>query len=276
MRKREPRHRRGQPERELERPGALPGPRIAVIGDTHLERGLLTNGGAIACAITTGWPVETGFRSVAHSADAWEALDGHFGACGVTTWLMIRDEDSPGIGASIRMGDVLNIDELFAHDLVIVACRDVALRRFLADLPVHTYPGVRILSLIHFEEGPIEGERLEDLTRFDVIVGGERDFARISGAATNEDAHPLVAMHPVIHATNVRAAISWGRAGEFACIGPTQPLLTVPAIATSEAQSPLAWAAFVGAIAMGMIERQSWEETGRAAVRQFALHSQID
>src|SRR6187551_3774307 len=114
--------------------------RIAIVGDTRSVHGSLTNAGAIAI-------------EVANSADSWEILDQQFGDAGVTTWLSIREPaNHEGIGASVRMGDTLNIDELFSHDLVIVACRDVALRRFLADLPVHTYPGVRQLALFHFDE----------------------------------------------------------------------------------------------------------------------------
>ena len=39
-----------------------------------------------------------------------------------------------------------------------------------------------MLSLIHFRDGVIAEERLEDLTRFDVIIGSEVDFVRIAPA----------------------------------------------------------------------------------------------
>lgn len=85
-----------------------------------------------------------------------------FGGVGITAWMSIRNGDASeglNLAASVRMGDTINIDELFGYDLVIVATRDVALRRFLADLPVHTYPGVRIMSLIALHDGVIDGER---------------------------------------------------------------------------------------------------------------------
>jgi hypothetical protein len=249
--------------------------RVAIIGDTRLVHGALSNAGAIATELATGWPVDVGIRSVAHAASAWEYLDGEFGKLDITTWLSIRQPEEPdGVAASIRMGDTLNIDELFSHDLVIVACRDVALRRFLADLPVHTYPGVRIISLIHFDEGVIEQERMEDLTRFDVIVGSEADYARITSADPEAHRHPLESMAPFIHATNVRAAISWGRHGEFTCARPDQPLLSVAALHAPHTPSDAPWAAFTCAIAMGMINRQSWEDIGRDAARQFARRTQ--
>jgi len=34
------------------------------------------------------------------------------------------------------------------------------------------------------------------------------------------------------------------------------------------------WAAFTGAVAMGMIRRQEWEEIGREATRRFAVRAQ--
>ncbi len=248
--------------------------RIAIAGDTRLIHGSLTNAGAIALELANGWPVDVGIRTVAHSADAWELLDQQFGEAGVTTWLTIREPaNHEGIGASLRMGDTLNIDELFSHDLVIVACRDVALRRFLADLPVHTYPGVRQLALIHFDEGGIDGERLEDLTRFDVIIGSDSDYAQIVGGHP-EAAHPLTAMAPAITATNTRAAISWGRHGEFTCIRPDQVLLEVAALHAPYTPSDSPWAGFVGAVAMGMVNRLGWEEIGRDAARQFATRTQ--
>lgn len=254
-------------------------PRVAIVGDTRLHHGELTDAGAIAIELASGWPAEVGFRAVASDGDAWEELDARFGAAGITTWLTIRDEDDQGDAdapsASIRMGDMLNIDELFGYDLVIVASRDVALRRFLADLPVHTYPGVRMLSLVHFREGVIAGERLDDLTRFDVIVGGEADFAEIAPAPDGRRLNCAVeAMAPVIEGTNVRAVVSWGKHGAFRCVTPDQPVLTIPPHHAPHSGSDAPWASFVGAVAVGLALRQDWEEIGREATRRFAIRSQ--
>ncbi len=256
-------------------------PRIAIIGDTRLHHGELTDAGAIAIELATGWPADVGFRSVATHGDAWEELDALFGAAGITTWLTIRQPESEpegkanGHSASIRMGDLLNVDELFGHDLVIVASRDVALRRFLADLPVHTYPGVRMLSLIHFRDGIITDERLEDLTRFDVIVGGEADFAEIAPAPNGRQPDCAVeAMVPVMEGTNVRAVVSWGKHGAFRCVTRDKPILTIPPHHAPHTGSDAPWATFVAAVAMGMALRQGWDETGREATRRFAIRSQ--
>lgn len=254
-------------------------PRIAIIGDTVLQHGELTDAGSIAIELASGWRTDVGFRSIAAHNDAWESLDSMFGAKGITTWLGIRNngDSDPGAphSAEIRMGDMLNIDELFSHDLVIVASRDAALRRFLADLPVHTYPGVRMLSVIHFRDGVIASEQMEDLTRFDVIIGGEADFAALMPA---EDDSPfetaIESMAPVIHGTNVRAVVSWGKHGAFRCITRDEPLLTLPPHHAPHTSSDAPWAAFVGAVAMGLARRQPWEAIGREATRRFAIRSQ--
>jgi len=254
-------------------------PRIAIVGDTQLHHGELTDAGAIALELASGWPVDVGFRSVANHGEAWEVLDAQFGVAGITTWLTIRDaehQNDPDLyAASIRMGDPLNIDELFNHDLLIVASRDVALRRFLADLPVHTFPGVRILSLVHFREGIIADERLDDLTRFDVILGSETDFAEIAPAPDGQRLDCAVeAMRPVIGGTNVRAVVSWGKHGAFRCVTPDHPLLTIPPHHAPHTGSDAPWATFAGAVAMGMVRRQGWDEIGREATRRFAIRSQ--
>jgi sugar/nucleoside kinase (ribokinase family) len=173
------------------------------------------------------------------------------------------------------MGDTLNIDELFSHDLVIVATRDVALRRFLADLPVHTHPGVRMLSLIHFRDGVLETERIEDLTRFDVLVGAEVDYRILSPAGSEAPAdNALAAFAPLIQGTNVRAAISWGKHGAFRCVTREEPVFTLPPHHAPPTTSDAPWAAFVGAVAVGLVRRQGWPEIGREASRRFAIRAQ--
>jgi len=254
-------------------------PRIAIVGDTQLLHGELTNAGAIAIEMATGWTVDIGFRSVAADVFAWELLDGLFGAAGVTTWLTNRDPKAlapnAGVEATIRMGDRLNIDELFSHDLVIVASRDPELRRFLSDLPVHTFPGVRMLSLVHFREGVIANEKLNDLTRFDVIIGGETDFKAIAPRGrAGEFESATEAMRPAIEGANVRAVVSWGKHGAFRCLTKHHPLITIPPHHAPHSSSDAPWAAFVSAVAMGMVHRQEWAEIGAEATRRFAIRSQ--
>lgn len=253
-------------------------PRIAIIGDTHVRSGSLTGAGAIALELARGWQgkVDVGFRSVADSPDAWDHLDTRFGAFGVTTWLTVRDTptNSESPAASVVMGDRLNIDELFGHDLVIVAMRDTNLRRFLADLPVHTYPNVRMLALIHFADGLPEGEHLADLTRFDMLIGSELDFFGLVEPEDAPSGNSLERVAPAIRGSNVRAAISWGKHGAFRCLTQSDPILTIPAHHAPTTESDAPWAAFVAAVAMGIVQRATWREVGHDASRRFAIRAQ--
>jgi hypothetical protein len=250
--------------------------RIAVIGDTRLEFGELTDAGAIAIELAAGWRADVGIRTIAHSAQAWESLDEAFGKVGVTSWMSVR-EDAPSLhqdtGASIRMGDMLNIDELFAHDLVILATPDQKLRRFLADLPVHTWPGVRIMGLIHLHDGIVATDDVLDLTRFDSVIGSDDAFAAISRHGESSESG-IAAFAEHIRGSNLRAAVSWGRHGAFRCVTPEDAVVTIPPHHAPTTTSDAPWAAFVAAVAIGMISRQSWEEIGREATRRFAVRSQ--
>lgn len=252
-------------------------PRIAIIGDTRLEYDELSDAGAIAVELAANWPVDVGIRTVADTPTAWEALDERFGAVGITSWMTMRQRE-PVSGAvpaaSVVMGDQLNIDELFAHDLVIVATRDVPLRRFLADLPVHTYPGVRIMSLIALHDGEIEGESLADLSRFDVVIGPDAAFANLAPELDTPLASGVETLAPHLRGTNVRAAISWGKHGAYRCVAEGQSAVTIPPHHAPNTPSDAPWATFVAAVAYGLVIRQGWEEIGREATRRFAIRAQ--
>ena len=252
-------------------------PRIAIIGDTRLSYGELTDAGEIAMELATAWPVDVGIRTVADSPEAWEALDEVFGSVGVTSWMSIREGAAAGgdsLTASVRMGDMLNIDELFAHDLVIVASRDVALRRFLADLPVHTWPGVRIMSLLALHDGPIAGESLADLSRFDVVIGPDTAFADLAPHLETPVGSGVESLAPLLAGTNVRASISWGKHGAFRCVAEGASCVTIPPHHAPHTSSDAPWATFVGAVAFGLVQRQTWDEIGREATRRFAVRAQ--
>ena len=256
--------------------------RIAIAGDTQSVHGSLTNAGAIAIELANGWPVDdVGIRTVANSADSWEILDQQFGDAGVTTWLSIREpRQSRGNRLPRRWSWATpsTSTSCSRHDLVIVACRNVALRRFLADLPVHTYPGVRQLALLHFDEGAVEGERIEDLTRFDVIVGSDTDYVALGRVLprTDQRASPRPRWRARLLGPipGPRSAGGDQRANSPACVR-TRISYRGPALhAPYQRDSDSPWAGFVGAIAMGMVNRLGWDEIGRDAARQLASRTQ--
>ncbi len=258
-------------------------PRIAVIGDTALIDGELTDAGAIATELALLDRADVGFRSVAADRIARERLEARFGRTSVTTWLTVREHDAPEADGSphadLRMGDPIDIAEIFDHDVVVLGCRDVRLRRFLADLPVHTRPDVRILVVLHFEDGVPDGERVEDVLRFDTIIGSEIDFQRWGASSdlhitTDGDAAVMARLHRRMHGTNVRALLSWAEDGAATLAEPLENIVTVPAGHAPATPGSTSWAAFVAAVALGMAERQPYPEIARLAAGAFARRAQ--
>lgn len=248
--------------------------RIAVLGDTALVDGELTDGGAIVAELACIPHVEATFRSVAATATAREQLDRHLRSISVSTQLTTRDNPSARehVRAELRLGDPIDITGIFGHHVVVLAARDTRLRRFLADLPVHTRPNVRILTVLHFSDGVPTGERLEDALRFDVITGSVDDFD--TWGATSEpplapDGDAISGLHARMHGANLRAAIAWSPAGEAIVAEPLNGIVTVPAT-NSGAADGRAWAAFVAAVALGIADREAFPAVGQRAVVAFA------
>lgn len=253
-------------------------PRIAVLGDTALVHRELTDAGAIATELALLGQADVGFRSVATSRPAWEQLETHFGVSGVTTWLTIRDldavPDTGSVRADLRMGDPIDIAEIFGHDVVVLACRDVRLRRFLSDLPVHTRPDVRILAPLHFEDGVPQGEHVEDVLRFDTIVGSDTDFETWGVSsdllASTEVGSVMTRLHAQMHGTNVRALVSWGEYGAATFAEPLGEIVTVPTADAPRTRGAAPSAAFVATLALGMALRQPYPEIAQLASDAFA------
>lgn len=257
-------------------------PRIAVIGDTTLVHGELTDAGAIATELALLDRADVGLRSVATDRASCEQFVPRFERTGITTWLTIRDHDPhPSHGpvrADLRMGDPIDITEIFDRDVVVLASRDVRLRRFLADLPVHTRPDVRILALLHFEDGVPPGERVEDVLRFDTIVGSAIDFEHWSASINLPDSVdagvPVMSgLHRRMHGTNVRALVSWDEDGSATLAEPLEDIVTVSADSAQKAPGSTSWAAFVATVALGMALRRPYPEIAEDACRAFASRS---
>lgn len=258
-------------------------PRIAVIGDTKLVHGELTDAGAIAIELALLDRADVGLRSVAADRTSHEQLETRFRRSGITTWLTTRDPDPhPShrpVRADLMMGDPIDITEIFDRDVVVLASRDVRLRRFLADLPVHTRPDVRILALIHFEDGVPVGERVEDAVRFDTIVGAADDFEHWSVSSdlrmgVDASVPVMSLLHRRMHGTNVRALLSWDGAGSATLAEPLEDIVTFPPGDTPPAPGSAPWASFVATVALGMALRQPYRKIAKDASRAFVSRSQ--
>jgi len=252
-------------------------PRIAIIGDTECRAGAWTGAAAIAIETAAQGNVEIGLRSVATGDDTAGHLRAALEAAGVTPWVSVREEsrelESSGFQANVRMGDPLHIPALFDHDVIVLACRDARLRRFLADLPVHTRPDVRIIACLHLDRGPVTGERLEDLLRFDTLIGSDGAFRMLSGSFGDEfEEHPLVPVQRHMHGSNLRTAIAWSDKGACGIAEREGDILSIPPVSPATPPSQdglLRWPAFVGAVALGIARRQRWDEIGRLATEAW-------
>ena len=91
-------------------------------------------------------------------------------------------------GAQIVRGDALSIDRLFAADVAVIDTDDLPLRRFLTDLPAHTYPNARLLGPLTFLSDTDAADKREIALRHDVVVGNEREFQELTGLDDGEAA----------------------------------------------------------------------------------------
>lgn len=255
-------------------------PRIAVIGDTDCRAGAWTDAAAIAIETTALEDVEIGLRSVAIDERSARQLRAALEAASVTPWVSVRDQPLDpalaGSGADVRMGDPLQIPTLFDHDVIVLACRDARLRRFLADLPVHTRPDVRIIACLDLDSGPLTGERLDDLLRFDIVIGGEGSFRTLTGSENGSGGHPVEPLQRRMSGSNLRAAIAWSDGGSFSVAEREGDIISIPPLFPSPpppSEGPPRWPAFVGAVAIGIARRERWDEVGRRATEAWSRSS---
>ena len=92
-------------------------------------------------------------------------------------------------GAIPRRGDRIDIDRLFTRDLVILDSVDPFLRRFLIDLPVHTYPDVKILVPMTYVVDFPGDDELESVLRCDALVGSQHELKLLMGQRRSGGCH---------------------------------------------------------------------------------------
>lgn len=171
-------------------------------------------------------------------------------------------------GAAIRMGDQLDIANLFAHDIVILDMSDEPLRRFLTDLPAHTRPDVRLLGTLTYIVDNDEPDAQEIAFRFDTIAGSESQFFKLTKTCSLEG---LIAfLHDRMLGNNLRAAVvTHGREG---CTWITRDDHGhSPAFRMNVSSTIGAGDAFLAGIAYGMARRWSWPDTAQFANAVGAL-----
>ncbi len=155
-------------------------------------------------------------------------------------------------GAIPRMGHRIDIDRLFTRHLVLLDSVDPALRRFLIDLPVHTYPDVKILApMTYVVEYPGRDE-LDSIVRCDALVGSQEELLALTQCTSLEDA--IGAMQERMRVSNLRhVAITRGADGARAF--DARQVHDVPALDVEAVDTTGAGDAFAGAFAVALAVR---------------------
>lgn len=171
-------------------------------------------------------------------------------------------------GARLRRGDFLPIEQLFAHDLVIVDVDDPQLRRFIVDLPMHVSPRTRLLGpLTYLTEVPPDAG-LDLALRHDYVVGNERELRYITTAGDLDAAIARLQNAMVLSQTRF-AVVSRGPEG--CMIVGRVGTHAVPAFRVDVTDTTGAEDAFAAGVAFGILERWDPLRLGRFANAMGAL-----
>jgi ribokinase len=171
-------------------------------------------------------------------------------------------------GAQLLRRDQLDIAGLFGGDVLVLDVADVALRRFLLDLPAHTVPTCRLLGpLTYLAMGDLH-DAFDLALRHDAIVSNERELLHVTGTWTISDA--ITALQHRMRGENLRAALVT-RGGEGCRVVTETERINVPAFAIDAVDPTGAGDAFVAGVAWGMAQRWPWAETARFANAVGAL-----
>lgn len=171
-------------------------------------------------------------------------------------------------GARLVRGSRLDIAGIFEHDVVLLDVDDLALRRFLVDLPAHTAPSVRLLGPLTYLADAGVLDALDLAVRHDVIAGNEREALTITGQPTLDRA--IDRLRGAMRGNTLRAClITRGAAGAIAFT--ETELWEAQAFRVPVLDPTGAGDAFVGAVAFAMALHWSWPDTLRFANAVAAL-----
>jgi ribokinase len=155
-------------------------------------------------------------------------------------------------GAILRKGDRIDIDRLFTRDLVLLDSVDPGLRRFLIDLPVHTYPGIRILVPMTYVVDFPGPDELDSIVRCDALVGSETELLALTQESALENA--IAALQAHMRISNLRhAGVTRGAKGAIAF--DQDRIHEIPALEVDALDSTGAGDAFAGGFAIGLAGR---------------------
>jgi bifunctional ADP-heptose synthase (sugar kinase/adenylyltransferase) len=152
-------------------------------------------------------------------------------------------------GAIPRRGDRIDIDRLFTRDLVLLDSVDPLLRRFLIDLPVHTYPDVKILVPMTYVVDFPGDDELDSVIRCDALVGSVHELCELAGTDSLEES--IAYMQSRMRVSNLRSvAVTLGADGALAF--DAERVYQSPAVEVEVVDTTGAGDAFTGAFCVGL------------------------
>lgn len=117
-------------------------------------------------------------------------------------------------GAKPLHGDRLPVDEMLAHQWVLIDIDDARLRSFFLDLPAHQSPRTKLFGTMTYLVEMEPGEGWQHLMRHDVGVGNVRELLSLTGEATLDAAFARARDDLVANACS-RLFISHGANGAY-------------------------------------------------------------
>ncbi len=161
-------------------------------------------------------------------------------------------------GAIPRRGHQIDIDRLFTRDLVILDSVDPLLRRFLIDLPVHTYPNARILVPLTYVVDFPGNDELDSVVRCDALVGSAHELGHLTGCDSLEAA--IASIQSRMRVSNLRSvAVTLGAEGALAF--DAERTYRAPAVSVDVVDTTEGGDAFAGAFAVGLACRLELPES---------------
>ncbi len=157
-------------------------------------------------------------------------------------------------GAAPKLGDRFEIDRLFTRRLVLLDTADSALRRFLIDLPVHTYPDVKILVPMTGVVDHPGRDELDSVIRCDALVGTEQELLVLANCDSLDEAIRVMQDH--MRVSNLRT-VAITRDAHGAMAFDARQVFGVAALDVDVHDTTGAGDAFAGAIAVGLAVRLS-------------------
>lgn len=171
-------------------------------------------------------------------------------------------------GARPRHGSFVPIEQMFAHDLVIVDTDDPRLRQLIVDLPMHVAPRTRLLGTLTYlaELPPDHG--LDLALRHDYLAGSERQLCYLTATDSLDAAIPRFQDEMILSQTRF-AAIYRGTAG--CTVFDRDTRVDVSAYDVNIVDTTGAADAFAAGVAVGILERRELVDVGRLANALGAL-----